>query len=343
MIKREKYFFVTLLFLFIIFISLCIYNYTKILDIDNLTVKLNSTEKKLSELSEILYIENSLDHDIGLAKEEFSKLVTVIKEQKKIWSEFNNPNVNLYKSQKQISPSSVNANLVILQNSLKSRCQDNVIKLNHSSYVRSQDQENNNESKFGFGFSSYIGFWPSFNREEANLLDIQSKIIKEIVEALSSSGANEQSIELNYIKRESVGPIDKNFIDRDLVTLPKPEYLLRKEGFIDTFCFEISFTGITDNARSFINQLSSPFSVRKLNVKRKDELQNNAQISIFDDVQDDDSILPIIRDIKSTFNIHLEYVKNVNLEINSFFDSNKFSNKNKTSIKNIFSEIENAF
>ena len=170
---------------------------------------------------------------------------------------------------------------------------------------------------------------PSFNREEANLLDIQSKIIKEIVEALSSSGSSEQSIELDYIKRESVGPTDKNFIGRDLVTLPDSKFLLRKEGFIDTFCFEISFTGITENARSFINQLSPPFSVRKIHVKRKGDLQNNVQSSTFDDVQDDDSILPIIRDIKSTFNIHLEYVKNVNFEFNNFFDTNKFSNKIK--------------
>ena len=64
--------------------------------------------------------------------------------------------------------------------------------------------------KYGFGLSSYDGFWPSFSKQEAKLLGVQGKIIALMIEYLANSSNEKYSITLVQIQRESVGSEDSN-------------------------------------------------------------------------------------------------------------------------------------
>ena len=93
--------------------------------------------------------------------------------------------------------------------------------------------------------------------------------------------------------------------------ITKPEVkLLRDSGLIDSYIFEVVFTGKTQNIRSFINQLRPPYSLRSIKVERPSVVDNQTGTNFFEDTQNSGQkdILPIIRDITSTFTIIVEYV-----------------------------------
>ena len=172
---------------------------------------------------------------------------------------------------------------------------------------------------FGFGFKSYDGFWPSFDKEEANTIYIQSKIVKEIVQYYLSSFDSE-STNLISIKRESAGSTDSLHIQDDLF-YPKSELSsLRSSNLLKSYLFEISFSGKTKNCRTFINQLLPPFSLRTLQVKRKTSNIEQSQINFFESTSNnsDSDILPIIRDISSIFTLEIEYVYDVSKDLSSW-------------------------
>jgi len=340
MIKKEKYFFITLLFLIVIFCALIFLNILKSNEITDILEEINYIEEKINKTSEILFLDSSLEADLIVAKIEFNALLDSIKKQRSIWAEFVDKSVNISQAHEPTKPSNVNANLVRLYSFLSARCKDNGVLLTKQVSRSILDTNTpDRASEFGFGFSSYSGFWPSFSQSEANTLDIQSKIIKQMVDALVTSTTQNQFIELNYIKREAVGPTDKKYIGSDLLELPSNNFLLRREGYIESMCFEISFTGRTENARSFINQLAPPFSVRKFIVNRIEEI--NESISFEDpiDMSKGDSIIPIIRDIKSSFVIHLEYLTNVHFHARKIVDISEFTDSDSIILK----ELHDAF
>ena len=143
------------------------------------------------------------------------------------------------------------------------------------------DQESQKEKNFGFGFSAYDGFWPSFDKEEANTIFTQAKIIKELCDFLLGSFEPGESFSLLSIRREAAGEEDKKFIGETLYVNTNQCYLLRDSKLVDSYVFEISFTGKTKDCRTFVNQLRPPYCLRSLRVERQDlEDTEKQQISI---------------------------------------------------------------
>ena len=84
-----------------------------------------------------------------------------------------------------------------------------------------------------------------------------------------------QLLELEYIKREAVGKTDKKYIASDqvgIISNPITFTLFSSRGVIQVSNF---FVGRTENARSFINQLRPPFSVRKIEAIRTTNYNDN--------------------------------------------------------------------
>ena len=319
--NNNKYFFITLIFLFIVFTSISVLSYLKKSNVNDIINANNSTRAKLVALEDKLALHKSLESDLKIAEGEHKKLIDSFRKQKNFRSDILSDNTNIYLNHKEKSAPSINANLVRLYTTLSSRCENNHIKLNNAQDAPMAPQQNaaKHTAECGFGFTSYNGFWPSFSLEEANKIDIQGKIIKEIVDKLAGSTVDGQSISLKYIRRESVGSIDQKHIGTDEVSKPNPKLLLRQKGLIDTLFFEVSFSGRTENARSFMNQLRSPFSVRKFTANRSTQ-ENEATNSFLGSskISSTDEILPIIRNIESTFIFSIEYICKIYLDTDDF-------------------------
>ena len=153
-------------------------------------------------------------------------------------------------------------------------------------------------------------FGQVFDREESNSLLKQAKVIKELCEFLLDSFEATESFNLISIKRESAGDEDRKHIGENQY-LPSSEVkLLRSSGLLDSYVFEVVFTGKTQNCRSFINQLRSPYSLRTFKVERPSAVNTQTGINFFEKSSNpgQTDILPIIRDITSTFTIVVEYI-----------------------------------
>ena len=315
MIHNNKVFILLLLLFFVIFGSLLVVVSLEAEKLDSLRSDYKKAKKDLLQLDQDLSFDANLESDLTVASGELQQVVDLFNDQKNIWTSFLSRDSNIYISHKSQSAAAVNANLERLFTTLTSRCKNNRIDLSQTSaLIYSQGLQNTERKQFGFGFSSYIGFWPSFSNEEANKLDIQGKIIKEIIDILSACTTEQQMITLNYIKRESVGRTDDKHIGIDKIDIVRPKLLLREKNILNSFLFEVSFMGITENARSFINNLRPPFSVRKFKVNRVDSVENELSTNLNGNTESNEEILPIIRDIKSIFTFTFEYIYDVNLD-----------------------------
>ena len=116
------------------------------------------------------------------------------------------------------TPESVNADITRLFTTLRSRCAAAEVGLpagaSKSPTIGFGENNAKPKNNYGFGFSSYDGFWPSFTSEEAKILGIQAKIVKELVEFITQSSTDSQSLSIVEILREPAGKIDTNHIER---------------------------------------------------------------------------------------------------------------------------------
>ena len=337
MIKKHKGFLLVNLCALLAFVLSLIYYYIRENELENLYEK---TEKQLEDLVEIktkLFLENSLEGDLALATSENKILLDRFKTHTNYWEHFLNPLDNVYLSHTPQSASGVNAYLNRLLPSLKNRCITNGVKPSVSNAVFLGD-ELTKSKEFGFGFSAYNGYWPSFDKSEASLIEIQAKIVNQIIDALASSTVDGQLLELEFVKREAVGITDKKYIANDLVGSISNQLLLRSSPILESYRFQLSFVGRTENARSFINQLRPPLSVRKIEAIRTTNYGENTiedfNSSSTTDVGDSD-ILPIIRDIKTRFIIDLEYVYKILYQHSDFVKWGGFSSANNNSFREI--------
>ena len=312
MIKNHRLFFLTNSINLIILVLLSAYSYILNKDLDILYKKHTELTVDLHNLNNRLFVENSLDGDLLEASNEKNILFSNYKNYKNYWDSFLSSDENIFINHTQQSAHKVDAFLTMELTKFKKRCLNNSIKLNtgNRSVFKSEIPESN---EFGFGFSPYIGTWPSFDKEEAGLIEIQTRIIDQIVDAVASSSNEGELIELLYIKRESVGNIDAEHIGSDMVSGISDALLLKSSALVNSFRFQVSFVGRTENARSFVNQLRPPFSIRKIEARRSaierddtdEPVNDTSDVSL---AENNSQILPIIRDIKTKFIIDLEYV-----------------------------------
>ena len=265
---------------------------------------------KLEDLSDRKSVDKFTELDLNLAKSEWNSWLQISKNQSNFWKAFLDESNNAFYDKSNKSSSSINTELTRLLSQLLRECEKSNIQFNSTSQSPSPFLDSENQkSKFGFGFACYDGFWPSFDKDEANLILVQSKIIKQLVEYFLNSFDASDSPTLYSLKRESVGPTDAQFIKEDQIPVIKNAPNLRDAGFVKSYIFQVSFDGKTQNLRSFVNQIRPPFSVRSLTVKRFGSTNNGFTEDFFGTKEEstDASILPIIREIKSIFTINIEY------------------------------------
>lgn len=319
-----------LLFCLLIGLSL-----SKTNELDLLTKNLVRHQKDLYQIEADHNLEMLFSSDLKISEHEWEHWSKLGKKNILFWNEFLNSTNNLHTTHTSKSSSAISTDINKLLSSLNRACKGKNVKFNipnqlENTFLAASEQQN---ESFGFGFSSYDGFWPSFDKKEANTIYIQSKIVKEIVQYYLSS-FNSESTNLISIKRESAGSTDSLHIQDDLF-YPKSELSsLRSSNLIKSYLFEISFSGKTENCRSFINQLLPPFSLRALQVKRKTSNIDYSENNFFEvnSNNSDTGILPIIRDITSIFTMEIEYVYDVSIDLTSWLtqEISQFDNPTKS-------------
>ena len=290
-------------------------------ELDLFLKNLDGYQKELFQIKTDLNSEMLFSSDLKIAEGEWEHWSELGKRNILFWNEFLNTANNLHTSHTSKSSSAISTDINKLLSSLNRSCKGKNVKFDiqnqlENSFLTTTDQV---VESFGFGFKSYDGFWPSFDKEEANTIYIQSKIVKEIVQYYLSSFDSESS-NLISIKRESAGRTDSLHIQDDLFYPKSQLSSLRSSNLLKSYLFEISFSGKTKNCRTFINQLLPPFSLRTLEVKRKTSNIEQSQINFFESTSNDpdSDILPIIRDISSIFTLEIEYVYDVSKDLSSW-------------------------
>ena len=117
---------------------------------------------------------------------------------------------------------------------------------------------------------------------------------------------------------------------------------------IRSFAFTISFQSHTSHARSFINQLRAPFLVRDIKVNRStitDEISSSTGLeSPFGEIEQKNSQhLPIVKDVKSTFSLLVEYIYEIDRDFETFVLENiKSFDVNEDVLKLFLEETGNS-
>ncbi len=292
----------------------------------------NNILDQSQELEDKILHSRIIKHDLSesiLEKEHALKLVRdTINFKQDLISEQDNL---IYKYQNK-SASMINGEINRLLPSLRNRCKDAGVTItepkNQGAFSFDDSSEKNNE--YGFGFTAYDGFWPNFDKTEANLLGLQSAIIKEVVDFITAA-ANGNSLKIYSIKREAVGDTDKKHIgSEELVTSNLKLFGHLKN--VKSLMFEVKFTGKTNQARTFLNQLRPPYCIVNFSSFRKTEDRTNEIDSGFistSRVDKKTDILPIIHDIDSQFTFVFEYIYHIEYSTEKLFQilKDQFANK----------------
>ncbi len=346
MIKKHKIFVIINILLILLFIALLVGRFYINSNLSKISKENAEIVSEIDDTNKQLFLENSLGEDLDVAQRDNNILAKQFRSYANFWEDFLAVGQNYFVSTSANSASSVSAYLTRLFTSLKTRCATNSIKLQPLNEVNLPSSVAGDE-KFGFGFSSYDGFWPSFDKNEANLLEKQAKVVNEVIDALASSTSPDHSLILHFIKREAVGTTDRKHIDKDMVSPIPDAFLIRNLASAKSYRFQVSFTGRTENARSFINQLRPPFSVRRLQAFRSVEDINKQPEAIipFNSPKDTSSnevdILPIIRDIKTRFEIDLEYIYHVPYNFKDLLAENDWEKTKDSTLKEVLESFQN--
>ena len=296
----------------IIFIVIFILSFSKKNQVQEKLDELNNLSQSITQSALDLKIQKLFSNELNLVTADLVDLSIRAKSQKNYWDEFISTDLNIVSNHTPQSSSAVNTEITKLLSFLNRSFENRKVKLgsNKINNINIFVTESPKTNRFGFGFAAYDGFWPSFDREESNNLLKQAKVIKEVCEFLLDSYETNENFNLVSIKRESAGDEDSKHIGENQYLITPEVKLLRDSGLIDSYIFEVVFTGKTENIRSFINQLRPPYSLRSIKVERPMVVENQTGMNFFEDTPSSGQtdILPIIRDITSTFTIIVEYI-----------------------------------
>ena len=324
---------------FLSFSALLIYKSNISKEINNREAEIQKEVSLGKKYAEELSVYSNLTNDFSKAQDELSQLATIEKQQSLFWRKILNSRENHMVRWKDSSAESVNADITRLFSSLRARCRSKQIELpstaSKSPTIGFGASGRKPENNYGFGFSSYDGFWPSFSQEEARVLGVQAKIIKEIVEMLSQSVSESFKLILVEILRESAGEIDRKHIKEDQLNLGvQQKLLLRSKGKIESLVFKVSIRGQSSHARTFINQLRPPFMLRNLAVKREIIMEQEIEKDLDfipnpfgspeeEKIVSQNKAKPIVRDASSEFVFLIEYITEISNDFQSLLE-NKF-------------------
>lgn len=292
----------------------------------------NSTEELLkkvhatvNDMSEKYIDENDHRHimsDYREVQSDLAKLSSIEKDLSNFTNYLLNENENVRDKWSSKSAESVNASITRLYSRLRKKCRNSFISLPQNT----TDSQNTNlfqspapseaDDSFGFSFSAYDGFWPSFSANEARKLGVQSEIVNEMIDYLSVCTDFNHTIEIISIQREAVGQIDKANIGEDNLDLTNIESLLfRNLEEIESYVFKLSLNTQTIPLRKFINKLRPPFILREILINPVEEnLGNSFEQTSFEpdpfstDTKPEEKFVPIVSKVDSRVEIVLEYV-----------------------------------
>jgi hypothetical protein len=316
------------------FILLQFISCSKSADIEMTQNSISKELKSIINLEQELLLYDGLKNEIDAGKNDLIELSKIEKKQSRFWNNILNTEENIYYNANDKSSESINADLTKLYSRLRENCEENNImfeqETSNNEFSGFGETAKDSETNYGFGLSSYDGFWPSFTKTEAKLLGIQGEIISTMIEYLGNSSDEKYPIKLLEITREPVGKEDAQHIGDDKLSDPNYEdKLVRYGDKIKSYAFSISFQSHTSHARSFINQLRSPFLVRDFKVTRSsalDDLGNTSdEASPFGDKTVQANLqLPIVKDVDSKFTLLIEYVYTIDRDFQKFV-TEKFS------------------
>ena len=300
---------------------------------------MNTTEELLkkvhatvNDLSEIHIDKNDHRHIVSDYREVQSDLATLSSIEKDLSNFTNyllNENENVRDKWSSKSAESVNASITRLYSRLRKKCRNSFISLpqnttdSQSTNLFRTPAPSEADDSFGFSFSAYDGFWPSFSANEARKLGVQSEIVNEMIDYLSVCTDFNHTIEIISIQREAVGQIDKANIGEDNLDLSDIEpLLLRNLEEIESYVFKLSLNTQTIPLRKFINKLRPPFLLREILINPAEEISGSgfAPTSFTPDPFSVDSkpenrFVPIVSKVDSRVEIVLEYVIESNRDL----------------------------
>lgn len=327
-LKQNKFFVSILIVCVLVFSSLQFVSCNSDENLESLISSISNESRKTDSQKADLLLYEGLAEESSAAMEDLVTLAEVEKEQHRFWNTILNSSQNIYSDWKIKSPESINADITRLYSNLNDTCKSNNVYFEQSTnnavnvFGNTKDAP---DKKYGFGLSSYDGFWPSFSKEEAQLLGIQSKIIASMVEFLAESSDSKHKITLMEILRESVGKEDSQHIASDILPVMQTRNkLIRFNDGIKSFAFLIKFKSHTSHARSFINQLRPPFLLRDLQVNRSENafVSTSGQAVVpnpfSNEVQANQQPLPIVQNVESVFTLLVEYIYEVDRDFETF-------------------------
>ncbi len=296
---------------------------------EELLKKFHST---VNDLSEIHIDKNDHRHiasDYREVQSDLAKLSSIEKDLSNFTNYLLNEKENVREKWSSKSAESVNASITRLYSRLRKKCRNSFISLPQNS---ANPQSTNlfqaanlseSDDSFGFSFSAYDGFWPSFTATEARKLGVQSEIVNEMIDYLSVCTDFNHTIEIISIQRESVGQTDQANIREDNLDLSDIEPLLfRNLDEIDSYVFKLSLNTQTIPLRKFINKLRPPFLLREILINPVEENSgNNFEQTSFDpdpfstDTKPEEKFVPIVSKVDSRVEIVLEYVIESNRDL----------------------------
>ena len=312
-------------------------------DTNELSIKLLKQQDALAKTRSDQQLEDFFSSDLQTGLEEWESWSMLAKRSMNFWNDYLNSVENLHINHEMKSSSAISTEINKLISYLNRVSKNKNVSFSNTQASNSIlfNQDTTSDKSFGFGISAYDGFWPSFNKIEANTICIQSNIIKELSEYLFDSFSGEP-FTLISIKRESAGEIDASHIKEDLYSSENSTSLLRRKGLIESYLFEISFSGKTSHCRSFINQLRPPYSLRKLEVSRKEKNSFQTDDSFFASSNNKSAaeILPIIRDISSNYTLEIEYIFKVPKNFKHWLSRELDDIKNMSRIQELLSQLD---
>jgi len=284
------------------------------------------------ELEDKILQSRIIKHDFSESMLEKENAFELIRHTINLKQDLINEQDNLIYKYQNKSASMINGEINRLLPSLRKRCEDAGVTITELKVqgAFSFDDNSANNNQYGFGFTAYDGFWPNIDKAEANLLGLQSAIIKELVDFISTA-TNGNSLKLYSIKREAVGDTDKKYIGTEEVSASNLK-LFGSLKNVKSLLFEVKFLGKTNQARTFLNQLRPPYCIINFSSFRKTEDKSNELDDGFISSSRADKktdILPIIHDIDSQFTFVFEYIYRIDYSTEKLFQAlkNHFSNK----------------
>jgi hypothetical protein len=309
-------------------------------DINSLHVEKDDLTTNISSFGHI-----EIDHEASIS--DLSKLASKEKDLLNFLNYLVNSKENVSSKWDSKSAESVNASLTRLFSRLRKKCKDsNIILPSDLSQVSdsspfSSSGTGSKDSAFGFSFSAYDGFWPSFSANEARQIGVQSEIVKSLVDAITLSSDGNHSIEILSLQRENVGDIDKANIGLDLIDLSGLEtILLRQVDGVESYVFRITVKIQTFSLRKLINKLRPPFLLREVSISPVEDTassssssDNSFELDPFNtDPVKEEKFIPIVSKVDSKVDIVVEYIVDADRNLQDIYENLKFSSDSHSEI-----------